>query len=106
MISLSVGEILQGWDEDIIDARIYMVRDDKLVFFVGVLERSILEHMLEHCRLVDNGPPANGWAQASFKLDAGAPTRLTSCRSMKPPPKRSTWIITPTCPARAMHKAT
>jgi len=59
MISFSLGEILQGWDGDPSDARIYMIRDDKFVFYVGVLERTILDYVLEHCGLVDNGPPAD-----------------------------------------------
>jgi hypothetical protein len=59
MISISVGEILQGWDENPLDARIYLVRDDNLVFFLGVLDRSILDHLLEHCGLVDNVSPAD-----------------------------------------------
>jgi hypothetical protein len=59
MISISVGEILQGWDEDPSDGRIYLVRDDNFIFFVGVLERSILDHVLEHCGLRDGGPAAD-----------------------------------------------
>ncbi len=59
MISISIGEILQGWDEDPIDARIYLVRDGDFVFYVGVLVRSILDHVLVHCGLVDGGPPAD-----------------------------------------------
>jgi hypothetical protein len=59
MISISVGEILRGWDEGHIDARIYMVRDDSLVFYAGVLERSILDHLLEHFGVVVGGPPAD-----------------------------------------------
>ncbi len=59
MISISVGEILQGWDDDPSDARIYLVRDGKLVFFVGVLEQSILDHLLEHFGVVVGGPPAD-----------------------------------------------
>ena len=55
MISISVGEILQGWDEDTSNARIYLVRDDSLVFYAGVLERSILDHLLEHFGLGDGG---------------------------------------------------
>jgi len=58
MISISVGEILQGWDDNTFDDRIYLVRDANLVFYVGVLESSILDHLLDHCGLVDNGPPA------------------------------------------------
>jgi hypothetical protein len=59
MISTSVGEILQGWDGDPADTRIYLVRDDQVVFYVGVLVRSILDHMLEHGGLLDNGRPAD-----------------------------------------------
>lgn len=84
MISISVGEILQGWDEDPADTRIYLVRDGDFVFFVGVLERSIVDHVLEHCGLVDNSPPAdrlgrlildnapssNGWMVDLLSLEA------------------------------------
>jgi hypothetical protein len=59
MISVFIGEILQGWDADPSDARIYLIRDDKLVFFVGVVEGAILDHVLRHCGLVYNGPPAD-----------------------------------------------
>jgi hypothetical protein len=75
MISISVGEILQGWDEDYPEDRIYMVRDDKLVFYVGVLERSISDHLMDHFGVVvgglpadrlgrlmlENAPSSNGW---------------------------------------------
>jgi hypothetical protein len=59
MISISIGVILQGWDNDPFDARIYLIRDDDLVFFVGVLEGAILKHLLRHCGLVDNGLPSD-----------------------------------------------
>ena len=59
MKSVSVGEILQGWEEDPAGARIYMVRDGDLVFYVGVLERSILDHLLENFGVVVGGPPAD-----------------------------------------------
>jgi hypothetical protein len=87
MISVSVGEILQGWDEDPFDTRIYLIRDDKFVFFVGVLEGAILDHVLRHCGLVYNGPPAdrvgrlildnapssNGWVVDLLSLENCAP---------------------------------
>jgi hypothetical protein len=52
-----------------------MVRDDNLVFYVGKLERSIVDHILDHCGLqdssrtpdrlgqliLDNAPSSNGW---------------------------------------------
>jgi hypothetical protein len=59
MISISVGEILQGWDKVPTGARIYIVRDGDLVFYVGVLERPILDHLLEHFGVVVGGPPAD-----------------------------------------------
>jgi hypothetical protein len=42
----SLGEILQGWDEDPSDNRIYSVRDSGLVFFVGILKGLILVAVL------------------------------------------------------------
>ncbi len=59
MITLSIDEILQGWDGNAGDSRIYLIRDDKLVFFVGILKRTILDYVLEHCGLVGNGRPAD-----------------------------------------------
>jgi hypothetical protein len=59
MISVSVGEIPQGWDEGPADTRIYLVRDDSLVFYIGILGRSILNHLLEHFGVVVGGPPAD-----------------------------------------------
>jgi hypothetical protein len=52
-----------------------MVRDGNLVFYVGKLKRSIVDHILGHCGLEDNGrtpdrlgqlildntPSSNGW---------------------------------------------
>ena len=75
MISLSLGEALHGWNGNSLDSRIYLIRDGKLVFYVGKLERSIVDHILEHCGLADNGetpdrlgqlildnsPSSNGW---------------------------------------------
>jgi len=55
MISLSLGEVLHGWNGDPGDSRIYMVRDGNLVFYVGKLEHSIVDHILEHCGLADSG---------------------------------------------------
>jgi hypothetical protein len=59
MISISIGQVLQGWAGDTGGARIYLIVDDKLVFYAGVLKRSILDHLLEHCGLADNGQPAD-----------------------------------------------
>jgi hypothetical protein len=59
MISLSIGDILLGWDNDTSNARIYLIRDDKLVFYVGVLEGTILDDLLRHFGLVYNGQPAD-----------------------------------------------
>ena len=75
MISLFLGEVLNGWNGNSGDSRIYMVRDDNLVFYVGKLEHSIVDHILEHCGLADSGatpdrlgqlildnaPSSNGW---------------------------------------------
>jgi hypothetical protein len=75
MISLSLGEVLNGWNGNPGDSRIYMVRDGNLVFYVGKLKRSIVDHILDHCGLADSGrspdrlgqlilenaPSSNGW---------------------------------------------
>jgi hypothetical protein len=75
MSSLSLGEVLNGWNGNPGDSRIYMVWDGNLVFYVGKLERSIVDHILEHCALEDsnktpdrlgqlflnNAPSSNGW---------------------------------------------
>gem|GEM_PF-4266377 len=37
MISLSLGEVLKGWNGNPGDSRIYMVRDGNLVFYVGII---------------------------------------------------------------------
>ena len=57
MNSLSLGEVLKGWNGNPGDFRIYIVRDGNLVFYVGKLGRSIVDHILEHCDLVDNDTP-------------------------------------------------
>jgi serine/threonine protein phosphatase PrpC len=54
MISLSLGEVLHGWNGNPGDSRIYMIRDGKLVFYVGKLECSIVDHIIEHCGLEDS----------------------------------------------------
>jgi hypothetical protein len=59
MYSISIGEILYGWNGDYRGARIFLIRDDKLVFFVGLLQRTILDNLLKHCGLIENGPPAD-----------------------------------------------
>jgi hypothetical protein len=59
MISLSLGEVLNGWNSNPGDSRIYMVRDGNLVFYVGILELSILDHLMEHCGWAVKGLPAD-----------------------------------------------
>jgi hypothetical protein len=75
MISLFLGEVLNGWNGNPGDSRIYMVRDGNLEFYLGKLERSIVDLILEHCGLedssrapdrlgqliLDNEPLSNGW---------------------------------------------
>jgi hypothetical protein len=75
VITVYLGEVLSGWNNDPGDSRIYMVRDGYFVFYVEKLERSITDHILEHCVLadsdetpdrlgqliLDNAPSSNGW---------------------------------------------
>jgi serine/threonine protein phosphatase PrpC len=87
MISLSLGKVLNGWNGNPGDSRIYMVRDGNVVFYVGKLERSIVDHILDHCGLedssrtpdrlgqliLDSTPSSNGWLVDLLNLEDCAP---------------------------------
>ena len=83
MVSISIGEILVGWEGNPAGARIYLIRDDKIVFYIGLLQWPILDHLREHCWLgeggwpadkvgkviLDNAPSSNGWTVDLLSLE-------------------------------------
>jgi hypothetical protein len=75
MITLPLGELLNDSTIDSGEACVYVVRDGKTVFYVGLSTRNVINRILDHCglsaqaglpdslgRLIfDNAPDSGAW---------------------------------------------
>jgi len=49
MVTVTVGDIVDGQAQDHVEERIYIARDGEVIFYVGKSDRTIEERILEHC---------------------------------------------------------
>lgn len=87
MNTFTVGAILNSTTPDTPGARVYVLRDGRAVFYVGVSSNNVTDRVLEHCGrgtwgklpdnvgrfILDNAPRSHKWQVDLLTLEDCAP---------------------------------